>query len=426
MSFSVKSLLNYVGAPALALAAGTAFADTCDNSDDEYWKERLLNHPLVSVGMRDDVVVRQESINSLDLPPIFDQFDAVTQEAFNAADPAYGDRLSNIIDDLPSGVQTVLYNAGVTHYLAAGEAEEIFNTEDNSDEAGAYKDSIRTAVTEADNRHGIEQVARHEAGHALSYALGNDDVILEPLAQALEKDLMNLSPPQWDILLKSFDETHLSTLAVQGSGSRMGLLAMGQDKVKYVWQDGLSLTSRHTVTLTSAKAMLKLDSEEIHRLFPNLDQAIKDNSFTLDTPLYSSFSRHPDMIEAYQEDLQRLLSGTHPDGLSLSQENGRAVLTKKDGSVISSLEHYVPKEHGGNGHTDLNDPEEPFANIFAYLVDPIGAYGKGEAFLEAFPSLTKEVQNVIYGLDQIYEASPSKNEPEIRERKGSACNVLKP
>ncbi len=388
------------------------------------WYEILKSHPLVEDGMREDDSVRAEALQSMDLPPVFQHFDAVANVTHNYDAYNYGDRLKYAHDDLPVGVQTVLHDAGVTHFLTGGETEPVvsWNEPLTIEEAGAYYSKYRTAVTET-SATSIEATFRHEAGHALSYALGNADSILGSLASALEGDLKALSSQDWE-KLEAMDVGYLNRLGWEPApGHRMGLDSLADSGGVVKWPDGSRLTSRHYTAKSAAEAYADLSpvqKTEIEQLLPDFAAAVHDYDPASTSHLYTSLSNHPILVSAYQQDLDSLLTGNGPDGAKLGIVDGRAKIIV-DGRPVLDVAHYVPAEHGGNGYADFDNPEEPFAEIFDNLHDPM--VGPGSKVLSTyFPSMTAEVSGVLAALDRAYHNGKTP-EPAFIETKEPAAEL---
>jgi len=373
------------------------------------WYKTLKFHPQVYSGMRMDQAERETSLGELELPSIFEHFEAASQDHFTD-DSRFGRRLESVLEHLPAGAREVLYNSGTTHFLASGESETIVDQKDNIlDDLGRYFDSCKCAVTEISGR-GLEDTIRHEAGHALSYALGNVEEVLSPLQQALLSDLEKLTEEDWRVLEESGIEIFEKiALNIEGYG-RFGLDAMSKDYVSS-WEDGVRGPFNLRITRDVVEALEGHTSEDIASLFNNTYEAMDAQGYANGLPpLYETVSKHPAMIEAYQKDLQNLLDGNGPDGARLIEENGRAYIEYGEGRRYG-VSHYVPEEYGGDGYVSLDRPEEPFAEIFADYADPIGPIGTHLA--QFFPSMAQEVQGVLGALDRAYNEryDPSQKGP---------------
>lgn len=412
-----------------------------------FWYKALLQHPLVSNGMREDEQMRRESLSHLPgLPSIFDDFDAAVSSAHAHNVSPNSEVALEVFEEhlMPEAVKAVLYNAGVTHFLTAGETEEISGAyPGDADEAGAYYHSCECSVTEdstvnpvhEDNYMQNFQVMRHEAGHALSFALGNVDKVVKPLALAYQKDIRAMS---WDESLRFQEKLVLDS----GYDLKMG------HSVQFFDYEHTLLAARHLIENPS--------SEDVRQELPHLHAALKDAGYYQNglPEVYFTLAQHPRIVDAYKADLEDLLSGKDgyyltPNKVWVSEEdtsdtalvtaiddfeNGvrppgqweyEALITDGEGRFVMNVTHYVPEIYAGDGDATLDFPEEPFAENFDSLTDLIAqgfeatGFYQGPFFHDMFPRTANEIKGVLGALDRAYNADPDvaperAPEPEVR------------
>ena len=243
-------------------------------------------------------------MEGLNLPNTFVRFNHTAQDYYGSMD---SDSFERALERFPESIRNLLFNTGVTHFVMYGETEYVVDRQENSEfnEAGRYFDFCKCAVTEMSS-HDVAGTNRHEAGHALSFALGSDNTILEPYAAALEEDLRNLTDEQWEILENSgidFFENMAkgSNHGPHGSTDPRGIASIESDTGRYKFTDELLDTLKEA------------DSELYNMLFPNFEESLGIDGFKAElAPIYDALSQHPRMIEAFKADLKALLEGkTH-------------------------------------------------------------------------------------------------------------------
>lgn len=365
----------------------------------DFWYKELGGHPLVHEGMTKDIEQRREFFKTRELPPVFSQFDAVTKETYNFDAPELGNVLLDTLKDVPEGVQTVLHNFGVTHFVTQGETEYVFGQEDTSyQESGRYFSHLHSAVTEAVD-YFLPDIFRHEAGHALSDALGNQHLFFQKLVDASVKDIGNLTEEEWSFLSKS---------------TIPNIYNNGIPSNKHIFSDPQMLRERFEYdlyfTTVELGHTLRVSPNEIQALFPNVIAVYGPNGYDSPPPVvYSNISDHPRIQAAYHKDFNALLEGNGPNNTRLEYDEnaGEANIVDANGHIVMDVSHYVGRDFGG----DTNSPvEEAFAEIYDNITGPYGIvpdriYDLPDLAAH-FPNLATEVIGCVAALEKYVGNDP--------------------
>jgi len=354
--------------------------------------ETILSHSLVTNGMRDSTIIRQSSLGTRTFPPLLQNFNSANDEAYHPTDSNKAQMLQNIIDQLPAGVGTFLYNSGQSHLLVDGEFTKDLksNGETISGAAGSYLSTFNIAVSRTDIPN-LEKTIFHEAGHALSYSLGLNYDFIEPVSQSLLRELKLLEPNELVEIGENLGHSgnYFSKIIGYIEGTKEDILAPenGRNSV------------RHSKTLhVTAIDFEFIDDDLKHKFFPEtLLEIDKLNVNLPEVLLRNKLSDHPDIRDAFSADGADISAngkGGPKNARFIADDRGeeRKIYIRTDDNILD-VTHYVTG--------DLRR-EESFAEIFENIVQ-----GKvGENVLATyFPRTTEAVESVIKTLDMAYNST---------------------
>lgn len=381
--------------------------------------EAILNHPLVRNGTGDDIDTRRDSLSKLNLPPVFDHFNAANQEVYAPENAENTEQLQSFIDKLPKGVGAFLYNSGATHFLIPSDAKLMteqsmnLNPENWGDTTvGTYMVKFNSVVSKLENGGGTEVnvltpetplAIYHEAAHSLSHKLNSYDSYVEPISSALERDLEKLTNEQLTEIQSSFDIPSVFLEEVQAELSNL--------EMARATSDGDNMSSRHIATINVINDLsFGGFTQEQREYFPETFKELDKIEFKIEklSEGYPALSHHPDIKAAYDSDLKQLLSDSQNNDGPVRWYKGEPYIG--EGYDKRDIRHYVPVEYGGDG---MDYYEEAFAQIFEDIV--LERDGEN-ALATHFPQMRELIKNSVIGtLNNANEAAQptSKLTPEV-------------
>lgn len=368
-----------------------------DGSPPTDWYEALKDHPLV--GRPDDALRAQSLEGVAPIPTLSKTFDRVSCDTTNVGTDWYNLQVLTSIQAIPMGMFASIHNGGALHILTNGDAEAVLGMPDSIRESGLYVHRHRAATSETSSGY-IEGTISHEAGHALSYALGRGfppDPVVQTLLPQIQEDISHMGPEDLEAI-RGVDEGLAELLGRHVPGKRFKASQVAVYRTVYFFQDKGPALRTHLPRFTEA-----------------LDVYAG----------YMRLSRHPAIVSAYTQDLHDLEAGKGPGGDRLGQIDGKACIFGPDGEAKLWAGHYVPSSLGGDGYADMNgdpdlgDPEEAFAEIVGNTISP-----KYPALKRYFPKLAREVEGVLGALDRLYDEArrPDLIGPEAHP--GRSCWVM--